>query len=423
MRVLILADDCNPEWPSLPVVGYKAARAIAEYADVVVATHIRNFENIEKVGFGRAKVRYVDSEYIARPMWKFARFMRGGLDTAWTTAVALAYPGYLAFEWEVWKATRDELRRGEFDLVHRVTPMSPTLPSPIAKWSPVPFVLGPINGGLKWPPAFREELAREREWLSYVRNVYRAFPYHSSTYSKSRAVLAAFRHTIDDLPPSAQSKVIEFPEIGIDPEIFDQLAERPPRKVKTILFVGRLVPYKLPQLVVQAFVNRPALHTHRLIMVGDGPERQAIEQLIRNSGLESRIVLLGWKTQREVAELMREADIFAFPSIRELGAGVVIEAMACGLACVVVDYGAPGALIDSDRGVKVPLATKDMLTQSFGRAFEHLVADEPTTVRLGAVARQHVKQFYTWDKKARKTLAVYEWALGGGLKPEFWSTD
>ena len=42
LRVLLLADDCNPEWPSLPVVGYKAARAIADYADVTVATHVRN---------------------------------------------------------------------------------------------------------------------------------------------------------------------------------------------------------------------------------------------------------------------------------------------------------------------------------------------------------------------------------------------
>lgn len=65
MRVLILADDCNPDWPSLPVVGYNAARAIAEHAEVVVATHIRNRSNIESVGFGRAQVIYVDNEYIA----------------------------------------------------------------------------------------------------------------------------------------------------------------------------------------------------------------------------------------------------------------------------------------------------------------------------------------------------------------------
>jgi glycosyltransferase involved in cell wall biosynthesis len=421
MRVLILADDCNPEWPSLPVVGYMAARAIAEYADVVVATHIRNRANIEKAGFGQAKVRYIDNEYIARPTYKFARLIRGGAQTAWTTAVALSYPSYLAFEWEVWKSTREELRRGNFDIVHRITPMSPTLPSPMASWSPVPFVLGPLNGGLKWPPGFRDELAREREWLSYVRRVYRALPYQRSTYRKSSAVLAAFRHTIDDLPKYVQPRAIDFPEVGIDPKLFHGIAERPVRRQKTILFVGRFVPYKLPIVIARAFADRPSLHQHRLVMVGDGPERPAIEQLIRHRGLESQIDLPGWKTQSEVAAIMREADIFAFPSIRELGAGVVVEAMACGLACIVVDYGAPGTLIADDRGAKVPLGDKNQLAHSFGDALERLVADEHTASRLGAAARQHAMRLYTWDAKARKTLSVYDWVLGRGSKPDFWA--
>src|SRR5262249_59057836 len=120
--------------------------------DVVGATQSRNRANIEKTGFGKARVRYFDTEYVARPMYRLARFLRRGTETGWTTGIALAYPGNLAFEWEVWKAFRSELRAGAFDVVHRLTPMSPTLPSPMATWSPVPFVLGPLNGGLKWAP-------------------------------------------------------------------------------------------------------------------------------------------------------------------------------------------------------------------------------------------------------------------------------
>ena len=118
--------------------------------------------------------------------------------------------------------------------------------------------------------------------------------------------------------------------MGIDPQVFYQIIDRPARKQKTILFAGRFVPYKLPQLVVRAFADHLALHQHRLVMVGDGPERPAIEQLIRNRGLQNRVELLGWKSQADVAQLMREADIFAFASIRELGAGVVVEAEDVG---------------------------------------------------------------------------------------------
>ena len=421
MRVLILADDCNPEWPSLPVVGYKAARAIAEVADVVVATHVRNRENIEKAGFGKAAVMYIDSEYVAKPMYRFAKWMRKGTATGWTTAVAMAYPGYLAFEWEVWKATRDQLRQGRFDVVHRLTPMSPTLPSPMARWSPVPFVLGPLNGGLAWPGMFRAELAREREWLSYVRNAHRLLPYRRSTYRRAQAILAAFAHTVDDLPSYSNSRIINFPEVGVDPVLFQNAPKREASAQKTILFCGRFVPYKLPQVIARAFVERPILHQHRLVMVGDGPERPHIEQLIRDRGLQTQVKVLGWKTQVEVASLMRQADIFAFPSIRELGAGVVVEAMACGLACVVVDYGAPAALISEERGVKVPLGDREQLVRYFGDALERLVADPLTTARLGASAREHALQFYSWETKAKKTIAVYNWVLGRGPKPDFWS--
>ena len=163
---------------------------------------------------------------------------------------------------------------------------------------------------------------------------------------------------------------------------------------------------------MRAFAEQAALRSHKLIMIGDGPERPAIEQLIRRHRLESCVELTGWKTQTEVAGFMREADIFAFPSIRELGAGAVVEAMACGLACVVVDYGGPGFLIDADRGVKIPLSDRDQLAREFGAALARLVTEEGASARLGAKAHDYVMREYTWDAKARKIISVYRRLLG-----------
>jgi glycosyltransferase involved in cell wall biosynthesis len=417
LRALILADDCNPEWPSLPVVGYKAARAIADHAEVTVVTHVRNQPNIERSGFGRAKVEYVDNEYVARPLYKLNTWLRGGNEVGWTTNIALNYPSYLAFEWEVWRRFASALKAGEFDVVHRITPMSPTLPSPIAAECPVPFVLGPLNGGLRWPEGYGAERDREKEWLVKLREAYRYLPFYRSSYERSAAILAAFKHTLEDLPEGARARAINFPEVGIDPELFRAAAHTDRAHGDgaklTFLFAGRLVPYKLPGLVIDCFARSAVLRGHRLLIVKNGPERTEMERQIADARLEGCVELLGKKPQAEVAELMRQSDVFVFPSIRELGAGVVAEAMASGLCCVAADYGGPRELLANGRGVKIPIGAREPLTQGFTLALEKLAA-APTLVReLGERGRQYALENLTWDIKAQRTIEIYRWALRG----------
>ena len=420
-RVLVLADDCNPEWPSLPVVGYKYVKALADVADVTLVTQVRNRPNIEKHGIGAAEVAYLDTEKVAAPLAKLAEFLRGGSGKGWTLQMAMDYPAYIWFEREAWRRFAPELHGGRFDLVHRVTPMSPTLPSYMAHLSPVPFVLGPLNGNLPWPPQFRAELAREREWLSFARSFYKLMPWHRSSYRDSACILAAFEHTMKDLRHSQLAKTIDFPEVGIDPELF-ATQEREPASQLQFLYAGRLVPYKLPEVVVRAFATSPGLRRHRLRIAGDGPERPRLEAVIREHGLESCVELLGQQTQAQVAHLMRESHVFAFPSIRELGAGVVVEAMASGMACVVVDYGGPATLIAPDRGIKVPMGDLPSLVGSFRAAMESLVADPQRVAALGRAAHAHALRHYAWSRKAAKTVEIYRWLLDGGnsVKPSFW---
>src|SRR6185436_14557924 len=285
-------------------------------------------------------------------------------------------PSYLAFEWEVWRRFRPALEAGEFDVVHRLTPMSPTLPSPIASVCPVPFVIGPLNGGLAWPEEYAAERAREKEWLVKLREAHRILPFYQSTFDKSAVILAAFKHTAQDLPERVRERVVNFPEVGVDAELFHprSRARQSQSPRLTFLFAGRLVPYKLPSLVVDCFVRSAALRGHRLLIVGDGPERETLERKVNDARLWGSVQLLGQRSQAEVGDLMRQSDVFVFPSIRELGAGVVAEAMASGLCCAAVDYGGPAELLANGRGVKVPLGPPEALTRDFTPALEQLAA-------------------------------------------------
>lgn len=417
LRVALLADDFNPEWPSLPVVGFNYAAALAEHAEITVFTHVRNRENVEKRGTVGFEVVYLDNEYIASPMYKFARWLRGGDELGWTIQIASNYLPYLEFERLA--ARRIRTSKNRFHLVHRITPMSPTLPSYSAGRTGSPFLVGPLNGNLPWPPEFSAEQKRERETLSKIKGIYKRLPFLQSTYRKSAAILAAFPHTISSLDKRYSGKIFDVPEIGYDPKVFHS-APRARGDRLIFLYAGRLVPYKLPDLAVLAFAERPELRKHRLRIVGAGPEQPRLEKMVTDYGLKDCVDFVGRLSQGEVADEMRQADVFLFPSIRELGAGVVIEALACGLPCIVADYGGPGGLVNDSRGRKVPLGDRAAMTQGFADAALELANDRRALDEMSIEAARYAEHAFTWDKKATATLRIYEWVLGrGSEKPEF----
>ncbi|MEM9422895.1 MAG: glycosyltransferase family 4 protein [Pseudomonadota bacterium] len=422
LKTLILAEDCNPEWPSLPIVGYKYARALAKLNDATIVTQVRNRAFIEKAGELGDRVVYIDTEWVAAPMNKLSQWLRGGSERAWSTNQIMSYLPYVAFERAAFRKFRDQLNAGHFDVVHRITPMSPSMPSYMAGRSKQPFVIGPLNGSLDWPAEFATEQKREGEGLRKLRALYRYMPYSTSTYTKSDAILASFQHTIDDLKRARQDRIISFPEIAFDPDIFHSKGRKTPfagSAPKRFLFAGRLVPVKVTEAAVRAFATSKKLRPHVLHIVGDGPERPRLEAIVADHNAQDSVIFEGLKTQTEVADFMRRCDAFVFPSIKELGAGVVIEAMASGMVCLVTNYGAPGDLVGKDRGVRIALQPLEGLTQGFQQAMENCLDRPQDHAAMATRAETYATSLFTWDAKARYTNAIYQAVLNKTPLSEF----
>src|SRR3954469_833278 len=173
MRVLLISPNCAP-FGSEPSMGFNLTKSIANYAEVVVATHRFFKDSIDSAGgLGEAEPLYLDLEAQAARTMKICR--RFKLAAAGITLVS--YPLSIAFERKLWSQTEQDLKKGRFDLVHRLTPQSSALPSAIASSSPVPFVIGPINGSLRYTRHFRDLMWKEREWIRDLRWFYRFLPY------------------------------------------------------------------------------------------------------------------------------------------------------------------------------------------------------------------------------------------------------
>src|SRR3954453_345891 len=95
LRLLLIAEACNPTWSSVPLVGYNFARALAERDDlaVTVCTHPRNREALEADPLSRrAEVAYIDNEWVAAPLYRAGQILRGGTGGGWTVSMATGWP-------------------------------------------------------------------------------------------------------------------------------------------------------------------------------------------------------------------------------------------------------------------------------------------------------------------------------------------
>ncbi len=131
-------------------------------------------------------------------------------------------------------------------------------------------------------------------------------------------------------------------ENGISEDFFNQknIVNKDVSKID-LLLVGRLVPYKCADLVIESIgkLGQGIKSKIRLSIVGDGSERNNLENLVKDLNLGKIVSFAGWVNQKETLDYYRKADIFCFPSSREFGGAVVMEAMACGLPCIVANIG------------------------------------------------------------------------------------
>lgn len=412
IRALLIAEAANPEWSSVPLIGWSLSTAIAREIDAHIVTQIRNRDAFVRAGLKEGvDFTAIDSEAIERPFWKLAGWLRGGQGIGWTTQTALSSLSYPYFEYLVWKQFGARICKGDFDVVHRITPLTPTAPSSLAKrcaGTGVPFVIGPLNGGVPWPEGFDMERRREKEWLSYVRAAYRLLPGIRRTYRLATKVLVGSRFTQGDLPAAYRDKYIYMPENGIDPGRFWRKAQRHDSGPLRAAFVGRLVPYKGPDMLLESALELLCSGSMTIDIVGDGPLMPELLAFVQKHNLGTVVTLHGWVANEQVQDILCQCDVLAFPSIREFGGGVVLEAMALGVVPIVVDYAGPGELVTSETGLKIPIGTRESIVAGFREMLTRLTKDRTELAALSRNGCDQVQERFTWPAKARSICGIYE---------------
>jgi glycosyltransferase involved in cell wall biosynthesis len=134
---------------------------------------------------------------------------------------------------------------------------------------------------------------------------------------------------------------------------------------------------------------------------------------VERLGIGEGVQFSGWKKHDEVPEALASSDLLAFPSVREFGGAVALEAMAVGVPAMVVDYGGPSELVTDETGWKIPLGTRMQIVERFSKALESIVANPAVIEEKGAKAIERVRSSFTWEAKAREVVRIYSRTVNG----------
>ncbi len=172
-----------------------------------------------------------------------------------------------------------------------------------------------------------------------------------------------------------------------------------------IIFVGRLIEHKGVIFLLDAIkIIAQTIPGVRLVIVGDGPDREFLERRSKSIGIENLVEFNGPVAHDKLPELLSSASIAVVPSIKEEGLGLVaIEAMGCGCAVIMSAIKAAEQFIDNDvNGILVTPCDSSALAKSI----TSLLMDKDKCNQMAKDGRQSVIDKYDWEVIAPKYAEI-----------------
>ena len=396
MRVAVVAEYYPRPWdPALGVWAHRQAVAVREHGvEVRVLVLDRPLPGIEDVKalpdlgpLGNWARRFVAPEEMA------SRLDLDGIPVRYVRFVSPPRPLTYA-TWGRWAArplsrALDELNASwPFDLVHAhyAVPAGDAVLRWMRRRGRRPLAVSVHGGDLSF------KSRRPDRWRAVVANALRSA---DGVIANSEATRRGIEEITGPLPR------LETVHLGADSP------SSPPSRhdEPTLVTVGHLVSHKGQAAVIRAVAALRGRHPRlRYVVIGKGPEGQALAELAGRLGVAERVEFLGPLPHDRALEEMARGHIHAMPSSHEPFGVAHVEAMAAGL--VAIGGAGTGAQDIADAGegiVLVPPGDETALT----RAIDRLLSDSGERERLADAARATVAASFTWERNGERTAALY----------------
>lgn len=291
------------------------------------------------------------------------------------------------------------------------TPLSVALPWHLRRQQPdithlhFPYPLGEVSqllAGRQRPflISYHSDIVKQQSILRFYQ------PLLHRVLQKANHIIAGSPHYIQSSPylhPIA-AKCTAVP-YAVDPIRFNGTHPLiPPADIPTILFMGRHRYYKGVDDLLRAMPGQSA----RLLIGGDGPERQNWEQLVEELGLNGRVQFLGNISDDDLPRVYASADIFVLPANArsEAFGKVLLEAMASGLPCITTELGTGTSFVVQHgvTGLVVPPKQPEQLAH----AITQLTTNADLRRQMGQAGRDRAENEFSTERMVGRVLAIYD---------------
>lgn len=397
-KMLVSAYGCEYGKGSEPGVGWNWILLLAQRYELWVVTRNNNRDSIE--------------EYLPDDVKGNIHFLYYDLPD-WIRKVKKREKG-LYWYYYLWqcgslRVIKKEMKNVQWDYAMHLTFGSMWMPTFLYKLN-IPFIWGPLGGGEAVPKQYMGEFGLKERIVQSSRWVMMGLKWLNLPLvircHKAELIIARTPDTIRALPVVNQSKVVVILETGVEEETL-RLVRRDSEPMQEeeihLIYTGRLVAFKGMRLLIEAIAKCRNREKITLSVVGEGPRKDDLMKLTRKKGLEHQVIFLGQRDRQGALSLLKQADMYVFPSLREGGTWSLMEAMAAGLPCVCINTSGMKTITDETSAVRIEPQNPDDTINEISKAIDTLIDDRDYAVTLGKNARERIETAFTWDAK-RDTL-------------------
>lgn len=398
LKVLVSAYACRPNEGSEPGVGWNIVQELAKHHHVWVLTRQQNKAAIEDYRRqhtqGNLHFIYCDppgpTKYLPQAQ----------------------VPHYYCWQLGAYGLAKWLHQQITFDIAHHVTYVRYSTPSFLTRL-PIPFIWGPVGGGESTPAVFWQDFSLKAKAYECLRTLTHRVgeidPWAKGTAKRSTLARATTPETAQRLQLMGAKNIQTYSALGLSKAELSLLNEFEAPKSQPIRFISiaRLLHWKGLHLSLRAFAQAKLDNNIEYIILGDGPERQALEALAQDLGIETQVKFLGALPRAETLQQLKNCYALIHPSLHDSGGLVCLEAMAAGRPVICLDTGGPATQVTAQTGIKVTVSDPQQVVLGLADAIATLANNPALCVRMSRAGQHHVREHFSWETKGQQLAQLY----------------